>query len=102
MQDGVPQLKRRDSVPAHVYEAGELEHPAIPGLMLALEHRLYGAALEYYETEGPNAGEIKMETPDQKRFRVVWRHTVAVTPTRTAGSFTKMDISLFPDKPPSS
>lgn len=98
MQDGVPPLKKRDAVPAYVYEAGELEHPAIPGLMLALEHRIYGAALEYYEVDGPDAGEIKMETPDQKRFRVVWRQTVPVTQTRTAGSFTKMDTSLFPEK----
>ena len=99
MQNGVPQLKRRDSVPAHVYEPGELEHPAIPGLMLTLEHRLYGAALEYSDIDGPGAGKIEMETPDQKRFRVVWRHTIPATPTRTAGSFTKMDMSLFPDKP---
>lgn len=100
LQEGVPPLKRRDNVPAHVYEPGELEHPAIPGLMLNLEQRLYGAALEYYDEDGPEAGEIRMETTDQKRFRVVWRHAVPMTKTRTAQSFTKMDTSLFPGKSP--
>ncbi|WP_157896855.1 hypothetical protein [Acidovorax carolinensis] len=100
LQEGVPPLKRRDNVPAHVYEPGELEHPAIPGLMLNLEQRLYGAALEYYDEGGPDAGEIRMETTDQKRFRVVWRQAVPMTQTRTAQSFTQMDTSLFPGKPP--
>lgn len=95
LQDGVPALKRRDNVPASVYEPGELEHPAIPGLMLNLEQRLYGAALEYFDGEGDEAGVIKVETADEKRFRVVWRQTVPITPTRTAESFTKMDPSLF-------
>ncbi|AVA38282.1 MULTISPECIES: hypothetical protein [Cupriavidus] len=95
LQEGVPPLKRRDNVPAHVYEPGELEHPAIPGLMLSLEQRLYGASLEYFDEGGDEAGVIKVETPDQKRFRVVWRQTVPVTPTRTAASFTKMDQTLF-------
>jgi hypothetical protein len=95
LQDGVPPLKRRENVPAHVYEPGELEHPAIPGLMLSLEHRLYGASLEYFEVGGPDEGEIKVETSDQKRFRVVWRQSVPMTKTRTAESFTQMDNTLF-------
>ena len=95
LQDGVPPLKKRDNVPSYVYESGELEHPAIPGLMLSLEHRLYGAALEYFEVGGPDAGEIKVETSDEKRFRVVWRQSVPMTQTRTAESFTQMDNSLF-------
>lgn len=98
LQEGVPPLKRRDNVPVQVYEPGELEHPAIPGLMLNLEQRLYGAALEYYDEDGPDAGEIRMESTDQKRFRVVWRQAVPMTQTRTAQSFTKMDTSLFPGK----
>jgi len=95
LQEGVPALKRRDNVPDRVYEPGDLEHPAIPGLMLSLEQRLYGASLEYLEVDSDKAGAIKVETPDEKRFRVVWRQTVPITPTRTAASFTKMDPSLF-------
>jgi len=63
--------------------------------MLSLEQRLYGASLEYFEVDSDKAGAIKVETPDEKRFRVVWRQTVPITPTRTAASFTKMDPSLF-------
>jgi hypothetical protein len=95
LQPGVPPLKRRDGVPDAVYQEGELEHPAIAGLMLTLEQRVYGAALEYFDAEGPDEGEIKTETPDEKRFRVVWRHTVPMAQTRTAHSFTKMDTALF-------
>jgi hypothetical protein len=78
-------------VPAEVYEPGTLEHPAIPGLMLALEARLYGAALEYAD----GGGEIHIETADEKRFRVLWRQPQRPTATRTADSFTTMDTSLF-------
>lgn len=95
LQDGIPTLKRRDNVPDCVYELGDLEHPAIPGLMLSLEQRLYGASLEYFEEDGDEAGVIKVETPNEKRFRVVWRQTVPITPTRTAASFTKLDPALF-------
>lgn len=98
LQEGVPPLKKRDGPPAQVYQPGDLEHPAIPGLMLTLDQRLYGAALEYYDVDGDDQGEIKIETPDQKRFRVVWRQAVPVTQSRTAGAFTQMDTSLFPDK----
>ncbi|RWA45711.1 hypothetical protein AU476_01385 [Cupriavidus sp. UYMSc13B] len=82
-------------MPGYVYEPGELEHPAIAGLMLNLEQRLYGASLEYFDEDGDDAGVIRVESPDEKRFRVVWRQTVPITPTRTAASFTKMDPSLF-------
>lgn len=96
LQDGVPALKPRDGVPAHVYQPGELEHPAIPGLVLTLEQRLYGAGLEYCDEEGDEAGVLKVETPDEKRFRVTWRQRVPMTQTRTGSSFTKMDPALFP------
>lgn len=99
LQEGVPPLKRRDNVPSFVYEPGDLEHPAIPGLMLNLEQRLYGASLEYFDEDGEDAGVIQVESPDEKRFRVVWRQTVPITPTRTAASFTKMDPALFTPQP---
>jgi hypothetical protein len=98
LQDGVPALKPRDNVPAHVYQPGELEHPAIPGLVLNLEQRLYGAGLEYCDEEGDEAGVLKVETADEKRFRVTWRQPVPITQTRTGSSFTKMDPALFPTK----
>lgn len=97
LQDGHIPLKRRDSVPREVYEPGNLEHPAIAGLMLTLEQRLYGFALEYAEEGG--TGEIMTETADEKRFRIVWRRPVPMTQTRTGDSFMKINSALFPPKP---
>ncbi len=92
LQEGVPELPKRGEVSPVVYEPGNMEHPAIPGLILTLEERLYAAALEYTDTE---SGEILMETLDQKRFRVTWRKRVEPTATRTGDAFMKMDASLF-------
>ena len=91
LKDGLPQLKKRENVPPELYLPGDLEHPKIPGLMLSLEARLYGAALEYADQNG----EVKIETLDEKRFRVSWKKPVAMTQTRTGDSFTKMDASSY-------
>lgn len=93
LQEDVIPLKKRENIAAEVYQPGELEHPAIPGLVLSLDQRLYGAALEYADEE---TGELMIETTDQKRFRVTWRKPVPMTQTMTGDSFTKMDDSLFP------
>lgn len=99
LQEGVVPLPKRDTIPADVYDPDKvLEHPAIPGLMLTRDQRLYGAALEYCDEEGEEAGVLKMESQDQKRFRTLWRQKVPVTETRTGQSFTKMDQSLFPTR----
>lgn len=95
LKAGITPMKRRANVPDDVYEPGLLEHPAIPGLMLTLEERLYGAGLEYCDVDGDEAGIYQNETQDEKRFRVTWRKIVPMTPTRTADSFMKMDQSLF-------
>ena len=94
LKDGPPPLKKRENVPSEIYLPGDLEHPKIPGLMLSLEARLYGAALEYADKDG----EIKIETLDEKRFRVSWKKPVAMTQTRTGDSFTKMDSSSYDKK----
>lgn len=91
LKDGPQPLKKRENVPSEIYLPGDLEHPKIPGLMLSLDDRLYGAALEYADEND----EVKLETLDEKRFRVLWKHPIAMTPTMTGGSFTKMDESLF-------
>ena len=91
LKDGPQQLKKRDNVPSEIYLPGDIEHPKIPGLMLSLDDRLYGAALEYADENG----EVTLETPDEKRFRVLWKHPVAMTPTMTGDSFTRMDESSY-------
>lgn len=93
LQVGVIELKRRNNVPDVVYEQGFLEHPAIPGLMLSRNERLYGTALDYIDIK---TGEMRTETLEQKRFRITWRKPIPLTETRTQESFTKMDESLFP------
>jgi hypothetical protein len=97
LQEGVVPLKKREGVPAEVYQPGYMEHPAIPGLSLSLPERLYGAALEYFD---PSDAEIKLESAEQKRFRVTWRRPIPITPTKTGSSFTVMDESLFPKRRP--
>lgn len=92
LKPNVPTLKPRDNVAPEVYQPGTMEHPAIRGLMLTLDERLYGAALEYISLE---TGEVFSETADQKRFRITWRRPVPMTKTRTANSFTEMDNTLF-------
>lgn len=96
LQDCVVPLPKRDTIPADVYDPDKvLEHPAIPGLMLTMDQRLYGAALEYCDEEGEEAGVLKIESQDQKRFRTLWRQRVQATKTRTGNSFIQMDQSLF-------
>lgn len=95
---GITPMKKRDNVPKEVYEPGEMEHPAIPGLVLSMEERMYGAGLEFCDQSGDEAGVYRTETADEKRFRVTWRKLVPMTPTRTDQSFMKMDTSLFRGK----
>lgn len=95
LNSNIAPMKKRDNVPKEVYEPGQMEHPAIPGLMLSMEERMYGAGLEYCDEYGDEAGVYRTETADEKRFRVTWRKVVPITPTRTADTFMKMDTSLF-------
>lgn len=91
LKDGVEPLKKRENNPPEIYLPGDLEHPKISGLMLSLDDRIYSAALEYADENG----EVKIETLDEKRFRILWKRPIPMTPTMTGGSFTKMDHSLF-------
>lgn len=92
LQEGVKPLSKRDNVPDEVYEIGDLEHPAVPGLMLSLQARLCGVALEFVNAD---SGETRFETPTEKRFRVLWKTPIPMTPTMTGSAFVLMDESLF-------
>lgn len=89
---GVPALDRRANVPDDVYVEGDLEHPAVPGLLLSLDQRLSSVALEFVNLD---SGEIRLETPFEKRFRVSWKKPIPMTITSTSGDFTRMDPSLM-------
>lgn len=88
----VESFKRRNDVEEHVYLPGDLEHPCLPGVMLSLEQRMSSVALEFVNTEN---GEIRKETSDEKRFRVLWRKPIPMTISSSSHEFTKMDMSLF-------
>ena len=92
---GVEPFKRREDVEDYVFLPGDLEHPYLPGVMLSLEQRMSSIALEFVNTEN---GEVRKETSDEKRFRVLWRKPIPMTPSSTSHQFTKMDMSFFAPK----
>ncbi|MFA5170249.1 MAG: hypothetical protein WC426_01690 [Sulfuriferula sp.] len=83
-------LPRREDVPEAVYNDGQIEHPAIQGLMLSRDERMYGAFLEFEEN-----GKIRIETVQEKAFRIKWKTPIPMTETATGKNFVKMDNSLF-------
>ena len=87
----VKPLERRDGVPEAVYMDGQLEHPAIPGLMLSKSERIYGTYLEIVDKNG----ETRPETVHEKIFRIKWVKPIPRTETATGANFVKMDYSLF-------
>lgn len=68
----VKQLERRDGVPEAVYQEGLLEHPAIKGLMLTKDQRVYGSHLEIVD----GGGQERFETDLEKRFRIKWQKPI--------------------------
>lgn len=91
LQARVPPLEKRAGVPDAVYEEGLLVHPAIPGLMLTRDERLYGALLELFDSDGV----IRTETFDEKRFRIKWKQPIPVANTESMKNFVKMHHESF-------
>jgi len=92
LQPGVKPLPQKPHVPAEVYSPGDLEHPAIPGLILNLQQRLSRLSLHYLETD---TGETHVESLHELRFRIFWKKPIPMTPSSSSDSFVKMDMSLF-------
>lgn len=91
LQPDVKTLPRRDGVPQSVYQVdGLMEHPAIPGLMLSLNERLYWAKLEVDDN-----GQTRIETDHERAFRVKWKKPIPPTLSATGADFVKMDYELF-------
>ncbi len=91
LTDDVPPLAVRAGVDPVCYLPGQLEHPAVTGLMLSLEERVFSAALEFICSDGTN----RLETLDEKRFRIKWKNPIALSHSSTDGDFTTMDHSIF-------
>ena len=90
---GVTPIARRAGVNAAVYDSDELmEHPAIAGLMLTKDERIYGAFLEYINRQSELTIE---EMRKEKSFRIKWTPPIPMTPSSTSENFVKMDYSLF-------
>lgn len=87
----VKPLERRDGVPEEVYMDGQMEHPAILGLILSKDERIYGTYLEIVDQNG----ETRHETVHEKIFRIKWVKPIPRTETATGANFVKMDYSLF-------
>lgn len=88
-------LAPRTDVDQAVYDSDEaMEHPAIPSLMLSKVERICGALLEYADT----TGQLRVETPLEKRFRITWVKPYKNTPTATSKDFVKIDESLFSEQ----
>ena len=94
LQKGVAELEPRAGVPEAVYQDGLMEHPAIPGLLLSKSERIYSASLELVNIDG---GEMRVETPHEKRFRIKWQKPIPMTKTSTSNQFVKMNLSVFKD-----
>ena len=90
LREDVKPLANPANLGEDFYSDAVLEHPAIPGLWLSLEARLYGAFLEMNE-----AGKVRLESVKEKSFRIRWTKPIPKTPSSTSGNFVKMDLSLF-------
>jgi hypothetical protein len=69
---GIKQTKKQPYTHESVYQEGELEHPALPGTMLTLDQRLCSVSLEFSDSDGV----IRLETLDEKRFRIFWKKPI--------------------------
>lgn len=90
LQPGVKPLARRNDVPDTIYNDELMEHPDIPGLMLSLDDRLYGALLEFNDN-----GKTRIETVQEKSFRIKWQRPIPRTQTATGSDFVTMNNTLF-------
>ena len=90
LREGVKPLANRNDLDEVFYSDMQLEHPAILGLILSREARLYGALLEIND-----GGKIRLESITEKSFRIRWAKPIPATKSSTGDNFVKMDLSLF-------
>jgi hypothetical protein len=79
-------------VPDEVYDSDEImEHPAVPGLMLSMTERVFGAYLEIADGDG----EIRQESARERPFRIKWLKPIPLTPSTTMKDFTEINAKYF-------
>lgn len=96
LQPDVVPFPRRAHVPDFVYMEGFLEHPAIPGLTLTMEERIYGAYLELVDQNG----EIRLESVKERPFRIKWTKPIPMTIGSTDKDFVDINPALFKKRSP--
>ncbi len=89
---GIHEFTRNKGISLDMYEPGDLEHTAVPGVMLSLEQRLTSATLEFINDA---TGEIRKEDRMEKRFRTLWRVPIPATIFKSSVDFVVMNESLF-------
>jgi hypothetical protein len=86
-----PKQQRRIGIPDTVFEVGMLEHPAVPGLLLSKDERVYGLRLNFIDKNGFG----RQETINEHRFRVLWQQPIKRVETKTDPNFVVFDKELF-------
>lgn len=86
-----PSLPIRDGVDPICYQPGHLEHPAVAGLLLSLDERIFNGQLEFVCSDGT----IRLETLDEKRFRIKWKKPVPRPSSVVAIVASTIAIGLF-------
>ena len=85
------QVREEPGLPAEVYTAPSLEHPAIGGLMLDRAQRFYTSRLRYATSDG----ELKMEKGAEMIARRSWKAPQSVRTGRTSSDFVEMQSSIL-------
>jgi hypothetical protein len=74
LQSGVKPCKPSKGVPPNIYEEGNFEHPAVPGLMLTLPERLFGAYLEIIDEDSvTRLGKNQFRVPKPQQTVILLR-----------------------------
>ncbi|WP_434716331.1 hypothetical protein [Paraburkholderia sp. A3RO-2L] len=79
------------NLPPDVLGDAVLEHPAIPGLMLTRNQRLYIGRLEYRSAVGVESVEKGTEMMNRRE----WKQAVPSSVGRTSGDFVELDTSII-------
>lgn len=86
------QIEEKGGLPEDVYDFEQvLEHPAIEGLWLSRNQRLFKARLEYVKADGSSA----FETGKEMLARRDWRKPIQSSQGRTSKDFVEMNTSIL-------
>lgn len=85
------QIEATDGVPPEVLSDALLEHPAIPGLILTRDQRLFTGRLEYRNA----AGSPCLEKGTEMMNRREWTPGVPPSVGRTSGDFVELDTTII-------